>query len=319
MSLFLIPIVIWYSVFVAFEPYNYFQLSKTDRNYTEHVPLGRMRKTMNREYDCLLLGDSRTASIDEDLLYKITGDRYNNLAFGGASLQESIDLFWWAIDYQDFSKVIMQISFYSVCTGYNSNRIKKLERTAENPILFLTNEEYHGEAFKQIISIINNENANQSKKYTVEERKNNKITYANEIILPVVKNYEINYELLEEVKRIADYCKQNNIDFYLFIPPVDETIWQYVIEPLALYDELDEYKTALSYYATIYDLEFENNANYVEEDFVDGFHLYGLGQASYNTLEEYPALKNYLYRLLNIETTDIFIWENGTKTRKGTI
>ena len=98
-----------------------------------------------------------------------------------------------------------------------------------------------------------------------------------------------------------------------------QTIWQFIIEPLDLYDELDEYKSFLSYSATVYDLEFENNTNYVEEDFVDGFHLYGLGQASYDTLEEYPVLKNYLYRLLNIETTDIYIWKNGSKMCSGNI
>ena len=87
-ALALAPIVLYLAVFVAFEPNNYFGLRATG---SDNSPISRIRAFEKDPHDSIILGDSRMAHFDMDLVDEVSGTQWSNLAYGGASLEESID------------------------------------------------------------------------------------------------------------------------------------------------------------------------------------------------------------------------------------
>ena len=58
----------------------------------------RVRAYLSAPEDAIILGDSRMAHFDRNAGAEASGRGWSNLAFGGASLNESIDLFYLAAE-----------------------------------------------------------------------------------------------------------------------------------------------------------------------------------------------------------------------------
>ena len=91
----LIPILLYYGVFIAFEPNNYFGL-KEKADGTDIMAI--LREYEKNPQDRIILGDSRTAKFDMDLVHAVSGKRYTNLSYGGASFKDQLDLLEWVIN-----------------------------------------------------------------------------------------------------------------------------------------------------------------------------------------------------------------------------
>ena len=89
LALLAIPVLVWLVVFVAFEPNNYFGLKASAGS---SQPVARVRAYQQNPGTHLILGDSRLAHFDMDLVEEVSGQEWQNLSFGGASLQETLDL-----------------------------------------------------------------------------------------------------------------------------------------------------------------------------------------------------------------------------------
>ena len=89
LALLFVPVYLWFAFFVAFEPNNYFGIKKTA---SSSQPVARVRAYEQSPGTNLIIGDSRLAHFDMDLVDSLTGQSWQNLAFGGASLKECVDL-----------------------------------------------------------------------------------------------------------------------------------------------------------------------------------------------------------------------------------
>ena len=69
-----------------FEPNNYFGLKASA---TSSQPVARVRAYQQEPGTNLILGDSRLAHFDMGLVDSLSGQSWQNLAFGGASLKET--------------------------------------------------------------------------------------------------------------------------------------------------------------------------------------------------------------------------------------
>lgn len=149
LCLFFLPILFYLIFFLFFEPYNYFGIQKN--NYTAADQLiYRVRRFDNQPQNALLLGDSRMAHLDLDLVREVSGKSFSTLAFGGASLEEIIDLFWYAVDKNpDIDTVYLEVSFYLLNENYDRDRISNIEIITHNPLAFLSNYNYHLEALNR--------------------------------------------------------------------------------------------------------------------------------------------------------------------------
>ena len=95
LALLAIPVLLWLAFFIAFEPNNYFGLKASA---TSSQPVARVRAYQQDPGTNLILGDSRLAHFDMGLVDSLSGQSWQNLAFGGASLKETLDLADYLLD-----------------------------------------------------------------------------------------------------------------------------------------------------------------------------------------------------------------------------
>ena len=92
----------------------------------------------------MILGDSRLAHFDDALISQVSGEAWQNLAFGGASLKETNDLLEYVLDNDPhLQQVLFGLSFYTLSANYNTDRMGALEDTLHNPFAYCLNLEYN--------------------------------------------------------------------------------------------------------------------------------------------------------------------------------
>ncbi|MDL2215530.1 hypothetical protein LJB77_00405 [Ruminococcaceae bacterium OttesenSCG-928-N02] len=143
LGLALLPIVAYVAFFIAFEPNNYFGLH-TGANADDSV-IAKIRSFEQDGATRIILGDSRMAHFDADAVQAAAGAPFANLAFGGASLEESIDLFYFAFAQNPkLEQVVFGFTFYTLNTNYGSvNRMATIQTQLQNPLAYIFNLEYN--------------------------------------------------------------------------------------------------------------------------------------------------------------------------------
>ena len=112
LALLAIPVLVWLALFVAFEPNNYFGLKSSAGS---SQPVARVRAYQQHPGTHLILWDSRLAHFDMDLVAEVSGQEWQNLSFGGASLQETLDLADYVLDSgHEVDSLLMGLSFYTL-------------------------------------------------------------------------------------------------------------------------------------------------------------------------------------------------------------
>jgi hypothetical protein len=267
------PFVLYFCFFFVFDPNNYFGFQKQYTGFNGVYPIARIREFIRSDKSSLILGDSRSDQFFGDSYLNYDFTNYDNLAFGGASLNESIDLFWFAVQNKKIDKVVFQISFYTLNTNYKNFRIQNSISAALNPLRYylsyVSNKDF-------VLSVVDGLKRFNSKPKTVEISKDYDEMLQNysKSVFDVVKGYQLDYELLDDMKIVSEYCDLNDIELIFITPPIHKYIWENVIYPLNLNTELAEYKIEMSHFALILDMEYESSI-ISSTDFVDGFHFVG--------------------------------------------
>lgn len=110
-ALFLLPFLIVFLLFFMLEPYDYFGL-RGDATYLSK-PLSAMRAVRRDRPANIILGDSRMANLNIGYIEELTGEDYEMLGFGGATMGECIELFWYATEQTKLEKVYFEVTFYT--------------------------------------------------------------------------------------------------------------------------------------------------------------------------------------------------------------
>ena len=141
LALLAIPVALWFAFFAAFEPNNYFGIRQASHST---APIARLRAFEKAPGSRVILGDSRLAHFDDALISQVSGEAWQNLAFGGASLKETNDLLEYVLDNDpDLQQVLFGLSFYTLSANYNTDRMGALEDTLHNPFAYCLNLEYN--------------------------------------------------------------------------------------------------------------------------------------------------------------------------------
>ncbi len=142
LALAMAPIALYLALFLAFEPNNYFGLRKTGSG---NSPIARMRAYQQYPKDAVVIGDSRLAHFDMALVEKSAGKPFSNVAYGGASLAESIDAFYYLYGQNPrIKEVVFGLSFYTLNQNYATvNRMATLQTQLQDPAAYVFNLEYN--------------------------------------------------------------------------------------------------------------------------------------------------------------------------------
>lgn len=294
LALLAIPVLVWLAVFIAFEPNNYFGLKSSAGS---SQPVARVRAYQQDPGSNLILGDSRLAHFDMELVDEVSGQTWQNLSFGGASLKETLDL----ADYvlasgHPVDRLLVGLSFYTLNEGYNTDRFAQLEETLENPLAYCLNLEYNVNALTVLMDTL------RGTPDTIESGDWVESDYLTEdgtllplhrklydypaTITPKCRDWSLNTEQLDRLHQLGETCADRGVELIVVLPPMADNVRSEVCDTFGISDAMENkvLPTLRAWNAegafTL--LDYEWGANCITDDdaqFYDGFHLderYGL-------------------------------------------
>lgn len=146
----LLPFGVYLGFFVAFEPNNYFGLRSDDTMFSRIISY-----TQNKPQS-IIIGDSRLAHFDMNLVNQAAQRPIHNLAFGGATFEEILDLLEYSIEQnKNLNEVIVGLSFYNINKSYGTvSRMATIEKQIENPFAYIFNFQYNIDAAVAFVNTI---------------------------------------------------------------------------------------------------------------------------------------------------------------------
>lgn len=292
--LLMIPVLAWFLFFLAFEPNNYFGLKASA---TSSQPVARVRAYQQAPGENLILGDSRLAHFDMALVDGLTGQTWQNLAFGGASLKETLDLADYALDSGNpVDTMLVEVSFYTLNAGYNTDRFAALEKTLNNPLAYCFNLEYNVNALTVAMDTLRGTPDTIESGDWVESDYladdgtilplHRKLYNYTTTITPRCKSWALNTDQFERLRTLAERCQAEGVRLVVVLPPMASNVRTEVCDEFGITDVMqDTVLPALGEWAGEYGftlLDYEWGGSVITDDdmqFFDGFHLdekYGL-------------------------------------------
>lgn len=304
LALVLLPVYVWLAFFVAFEPNNYFGLKAAAGS---SQPVARVRAYQNSPGRNLILGDSRLAHLDEALIAQVCGEEWQNLAFGGASLRETLDLAQYILDSgAPVDRMVLGVSFYVLNAGYDTDRFAALEETLKNPLAYCLNLEYNVNALTGFQNwLLHTPDTAETGEWGPQDYFDadgapipvHRILYDYiDLISPRCKDWTLNEQQLERIAHLAGQCRARGIRLALVLPPMAGIVREQVGVPFGIEAAMESaVLPQLRAWAAEYGfalLDYEWGGSCITDDdiqFYDGFHLdeaHGLPQWTRQLFED---------------------------------
>lgn len=294
LALLAVPVVVWFAFFVAFEPNNYFGLKASS---SSSQPVARVRAYQQSPGRNLILGDSRLAHFDMDLVEEASGESWQNLAFGGASLKETLDLADYVLDSGNtVDTLLVELSFYTLNANYNTDRFAALEQTLQNPLAYCFNLEYNVNALTVAMDTLKGTPDTIESGDWVESDYladdgtvlplHRKLYDYPATITPRCENWTLNAGQLARLHTLADRCAAEGVRLIVVLPPMAEIVRTEVCDvygiTAAMQDVVLPQLRSWADSGAFTLLDYEWGGSCITDDdtqFYDGFHLdekYGL-------------------------------------------
>lgn len=277
MVYFLLPVFIYAVLSVYLDPFNYFRAETNERlnklklgiSFQLNFPLYKLIEYQRSPSRIILLGDSRTGSIGEELFERVRKEKTSNLAYGGGTLVEIIDTFNYITKTHQLDEVYIGINFNLYNEHNNSNRVSEAIEIRKTFVTYLFNT-YTAKSLYLILKALILEQDIHIGKPLVgkEEFWRRQIDRAKDFFV----DYTHPTGFYSQLTEISKYCKQNGIKLTFFIPPT-HTDLQGVTDKLNLKKEEQRFKDDLSRLGNVYDFNFPNLLTRNKANFNDPFHF----------------------------------------------
>ena len=282
-----LPVLVWLAFFIAFEPNNYFGL-KPATSSTQ--PVARVREYQADPGRNLILGDSRLAHIDMDQAAQVSGRQWQNLAFGGASLKETLDLADYILDSGNpVDELVLSVSFYTLNQNYNTDRFQQLETTLKNPVAYCLNLEYNVNALTVFLDTVRGTpDAVETGEwgpadYVGDDGETLPVHYKLYVypqsLIPRCRDWSLS-DQFDRIARLAQRCRQQGVTLTVVLPPMADNVLTEVCEPYGIDTAMEQQVLpqlkdwAGEYGFRLLDYEWEDRPDFDDDtQFYDGFHL----------------------------------------------
>lgn len=292
----LIPAIVYLSVFFVFDPYGYWGNNVNERN--KNTLTAKMLDFRNGNYDAIIIGDSRIANYNPSELSAITGHNYINLAYGGCITEEMDYLLQWCLEIRDVKEIVIITSFYNMNSLLQQNRVYSTNKVIESPLSYAFNID---NAKAMLDNIKHNKPTNSSNNAQISEsEKAEHFKISKESMEYYLNNYVYAHNVINSFNETLKTCANNSIDTKIVLPPWWKDFYE-LLKEKNLLEIIDNYKSTLSEYATIYDFEYQGcllNNNY--DDFSDYSHFSG------------KTYQNFIKTIIENDTSFCRIWRNKT-------
>jgi len=275
--LFSSPIILYILAALIIDPYNIIHKEhnqklielKSQISYKLNYPLYKLKEYSDNPTDVILLGDSRTNKLNPKTFDQLTNLNTTNLAYGGGTLPEIIETFWYAAKIHPLKQVYIGINFNLYSANNNRSRVTEAIELKNSPFSCLFSQYCFKSTMLIIASLVTNKTINVEKpnynrnefwKYQLESSANN-----------FYRDYKYPTSYHKDLIKISDYCKKNNIKLIFFIPPT-HTDLQHKVNEFKLESSEKVFKTDLEKLGLFYDFDYPNEMTENKDNFSDPFH-----------------------------------------------
>lgn len=271
------PFIIYTVLILVIDPFNYFAISdiipyqiKNLNSRTTNYTLWKTIEFSRDPNPNIFLGDSRVAGLETKSLEKFSGLAFYDFAYGGGTIEESINTFWFANSKCKLQNVFLGLNF-NVYNGYDiRDRVESAKDILHNPFLYIINKDVLDAAYSCTVAFINNN-------YESPEKPNmSKSVFWRYKITEAVNRYFAVYSYpkyyYNQLREISEYCKNNGINLVFMIMPEHQEVLD-LIKKYELNNEYNKFISDVSSLSETYNFNLINSITSNKENFKDPFHI----------------------------------------------
>jgi len=266
-------IVIAASVNIYVDPFHvfdYFSYKKNEEiSLRSNYRLYKLSKYIKKPVANIILGDSRMEALSTEDIIKVSGKNYFNLAFGGASLTEIINSFWFASEKIKLKKVYVGLNLNIYNSSYLMDQVSEANKIINNKASYLLSPFVSKISFYQFMYNYN------GSIFISESPKKDKDTFWDEQLGISTKTYYEKYAYpnrnIKKLKEIIKYCKSNHIKLTFVVPPTHVDL-QKKLDEYNLRAAENNFKNDIKSMSTVIDFDFPNVYTKNRTMFTDPYH-----------------------------------------------
>jgi hypothetical protein len=273
---FAIPLLLYSGAIVAVDPFRMFSptglfsVALKERTAQPVNPcLWKLIDFDRNPESQILLGDSRMDGLLSAWIESQTGDRYRNLGYGGATMNEIMDSFWFASSRTKLKKVTIgvNLNIYNAYVIYR--RTEAVDSFFSNRLLYFTNRNVLEATWNTYRAAL-----------TGADPQIGKVSEDREAFWrSVLASQEIEYgrwtdpkEYRKKLAAIADWCRANQVDLTFVIFPSHHDIHE-IMQRTGRLDDLARMKTDLRSFGRLVDFENDGPFTMDRTNYDDPLHL----------------------------------------------
>lgn len=282
-AIFLIPVMLYILIIFIVDPYNFLNVFHVISNQDKFTVIQRTDESSPRgnvlwkaiEYrrtpvSKVIIGDSQGKDIRVDLIEEITGEKYYNFCFPGASFNTMFKTFWFSAARTKLEKVYFQVAFMN----YNAEREYDLFHFAEDyfdhPYQYFTTKEIFFDAFMNLAWVTTRNPRIISRSYEYLSPEKMQLLADSRLDL-FFKKYTYPQSYRDEFQRIRKYCDRNNIELCFVLLPVSEKVDDH-LKRIGLYEEKLRFIYDVQSMGRTINLDLLSDIKAKRENFIDYFH-----------------------------------------------
>jgi hypothetical protein len=234
-----------------------------------HNPLWKIQKFKDAPVARLILGDSSMAALSEEEVREATGQEYFNFAYGGGTLAEAIDTYWYAAALTHLDAVYLGIGLINFNEYQDLNRVPEAKAIASSVPRYLTNRIVLQGALVASYAALTGSLVNLGiPSMSPDAFWNFQI---NEALPQLLNEYRYPHKYAQQLELIAADCRRNGTRLVIVIPPTQVELQQKVALLGRSADD-ERFKAFMRSLATVYDFNYPNALTAERANFSDPFH-----------------------------------------------
>lgn len=218
--IFLIPFFIYLLLVVIIDPYNYLSLFPFLDSYKKNEIAENIENHLyyiinyqNNPSKNIILGDSRS----QLLIHLLESETWKSLAYGGGTLKEMIQTFWWVVEHNKLDTVLMGINL-NLYNKYNKRFwVEDILEIRKNFISYA----FCSYTYKSIVQFLKYSLSNREITLGIPDMSKEEFWdfQINQTAKKYFERYEYPDEYYANLKSISEYCLKHNIKLIFWIPP----------------------------------------------------------------------------------------------------
>lgn len=203
---------------------------------------------------------------------------WHSLSFGGAPLEESLDLFWKIVDNNHIERLIIApefIKFYNDCLGeyyiWSASHSARAYELFSNKLEYFVDKNVIKSTFYVVSSSFGLSNKMNKPLMTKDEFWKHQLDYAAGQYSQQLAKKKVD-NVKSKVSAVSEYCTKHNIDIKVILPiqHSDLIALEYSEEVYPIYR--DYLSFLVKEFGRVYYFDFPNEISFNEELFSDPFH-----------------------------------------------